>query len=101
METYKIKIGTGTDIFTVLQTFKHYCESRNITGNDFDLLFEKVKSTIDDYLARGKKLSEIGGYLQVSQTIKNPLCNVLIDVDFTEKRASLVSRIQSLFKGKK
>lgn len=95
MKTYKIQIRQSSNIAELLQKFKKtYYGKEGFSKEDLESFYLHIKSTTEDMVERGKKLVDIGSSYQVKQTIENSICNVLIDIDFSPKKPSILSKIK-------
>ena len=94
METYKIKIDQPSDIERSLKKFRNSCYNDDVDKDEFESFYLQVKSATEDLIERGIKLIEIGSHYSVKQTIENPICNVLINIDFNPEKPSIFSKLK-------
>nr|BDD45654.1 hypothetical protein 2 [Desulfobacterales bacterium] len=99
MRKHTIRIDQGTDLSRVLRDFSEFCEGTFPAGVERDVLLSRVTTAVDDFWTRANRLLDTGSYLEVKQTIEHPLCRVLIDVDFVERKP-LIPRIRDFLRGK-
>lgn len=97
MKTINVRISDDSIASNVIQNLEVKIQDPTKQTPEYQMIFGEVKSCIEDFTEKAKKLARTGTTIHIEKTFSLPESNILITLEYP-RRISFMDKLKNIFK---